>query len=474
MNFCTECGHPLGDQHQFCTNCGAKQESADSSTSGQASDQPLHDQTEHRPPPQQPSRSASKSTINKPPNKPMKKRTKILLISAAAVVVVLFGTHMGLQAYFDPMDDLQAMDQAAAEDDAATFTSYIDFTDDRLLDKQAYLAYIQTNEWDSAKKQYRQLIEEGNDLTRDITDRNGSTLFTVQPDDHLLGLYTTYSLKAQPTELTMTTPLEDTEMTIDEETTTGSPDDPGRFKAYPGTYDLNAKASNAYGDFAIDHSLEIESQQAYELNLDFTGDTYDFRTNHKDAILFINGEETGQKLGELDELGPIPDDSDIKMHAEWTTPDGDVIKSNTVTPDDNKMFGVIPFSFAENEDTNKHARNTILDFRSDYEKALNSKDYSQIASYIQSGSEAESELKEYIGDLEDKGYNYNFTANSVQDVETIDEETLEVTSREQFIFTNHRGKTTDYDRIKTYTVTTTNDAYEISSIDYDETNRDEN
>ncbi|MFD1362365.1 TcaA NTF2-like domain-containing protein [Lentibacillus salinarum] len=516
MNYCTECGHPLEQQHHFCINCGAEQAPVDGTPAdggsahdeghptGQEADMPSADhsppkampegqsqdghqadeQPTGQPPEQQSTRSSVKQTAAGPPRKPMKKRTKILIAAAVVFVGVLFGTHKALSSYFDPMKDLQAMDQAVAGDDAEAFVSYIDVANESLLDEQAYMQYIKEYEWEAVKAQYSDIIQADDSLTSTITNIDGEPLFTAQPEGRLLGLYTTYSLKAEPTMLAVHTTMEDTEISIGDESATINPDEPKEWSLYPGSYAITGTAGNMFGEFTYDDSVEILTQKTTEMTLEFSGSTHSFSTNQPEATLFVEGEDTGTTLGEIDTLGPIPEDNEISMHAEWTSPDGDVVKSETVTQNDAQFIGGIPFSFDKSEmeeaDTEEAAADisgddagdTVLDFRDAYEKAVNTKDYSLIESFILEGSEAEDELQEYIGDLKETDYDYDFTSNEVLDVEEVDDETVNVTTNEVFVFTNHRDEQTDYDRVKTYTVKLEDGDYKISLIEYDETNRD--
>ncbi|WP_087974144.1 zinc ribbon domain-containing protein [Oceanobacillus rekensis] len=114
----------------------------------------------------------------------------------------------------------------------------------------------------------------------------------------------------------------------------------------------------------------------------------------------------------------------------------------------------------------------VLQFRDAYENSLNSKDFSLIESYLKVDSHAYDELEEYVGNLKDTAYAYEFTSNEVINTKEIDDSTVEVTTNEIFVFTNHLDEQIDYDRDKVYNVNITDDGYEITKIDYVETNRD--
>lgn len=499
MNYCTECGKPLGKDHDFCTHCGTKYESPDqqlNNKSSKAGHSPSEDYSYLHPPPEQrkQKRYAAKQNTTEIKRQPMKKRTKIIIAAAVSLIVTLFGTHLGLSSYFDPMRDLQAMDQAVASNNATEFASYIDFNEEASLNKEAYLQYIKGSEWETVKTQYTDITRAESPLTSTIRSTDGSPLFTVLPENHVFGLYTTYSLSAEPSILTVHTPIDDTAFSIGDVTDTISTDTPKEISLYPGTYKITGTASNMFGDFTFEDSIDIPTQQADEINLEFTGETYAISTNQQDAVLFVDGASTERTLGEIDSLGPIPEDSNSFMHAEWTAPSGNVIQSETVTQNDASLFGTIEFDFEEQEETaqpkgseqqdneetqvasakisSAEAGDTVLQFRDAYERAVNAKDYRLIDSYLLSGSDAAKELQTYIGDLQETAFQFDFTSNEVLHVEQIDDETAKVTTNELFTFTNHLGEVTDYDRVKTYTMKLVNGDYKISLIEYDQTNRD--
>lgn len=451
MKYCKECGSELNDQHDFCTNCGTKQIPST---------------------PQEPLQQSKRN--------PMRKRTKIMIGATAAFVILLFGVHIGLSSYFDPMKDLQAMEQAITSDNATEFMTYIEFDDKALLNEETYFNYVKENEWESVRTQYMEILKDKNELTSKINSINGQLLFTVQPNKHLFGLYTTYTFKAHPSTLTVHTALNNTEVSISEATETMNASKEKEFKLYPGIYTIKANANTIYGEFTYSDSIEIGAQQAEEMELNFDGNTYSFRTNQPKATLFVNNKDSGLTLGEIDFLGPFPEDTEVNMHAEWKTSDGDVIKSDIVTQRSAGVFGGVPFVFDEtksevatSETPNRKAGDTVLHFRDAYEKAVNNKDYSLIKPFMKKDSDASEDLKEYIHDLKDTDYAYNFTSNKVLTVEEMDSNTVEVMTNEKFIFTNHRDEQTEYDREKVYTLIFENGSYQITKIEYVKTNRDE-
>ncbi|GAB3056285.1 TcaA NTF2-like domain-containing protein [Virgibacillus ainsalahensis] len=483
MKFCTSCGSQLSEKQTFCTECGVKQE-----TTQPVESKPSATSFEQETPQQEVPVSA--------PRKPMAKRTKILIGTAAGLLLVLFGTHLFLSSYFDPIKDLQAMDNAVTSNDRDEFMSHITFDDAAVLDEESYFAYIKDNEWDLTREKYLELLEKQQEnpspLDQSLSSVTGEKLFTVKKKPLVFGIYTTYSLEANPTKLSVSASMDDTEITVGEESQTLKADAPEEFLIYPGTYAVLGHAQNEFGEFTYEDTLDIGAKEVHELPITFADNTYAFSTNIPDATLFVNGEDTELRLMELDRIGPVPEDSEMELHAEWTSSEGE-----TYTAEGQNGWGGLTFNFDETEiyqeETQSEAEvasteteeesesetktdsgdagEIVLDFRDAYENAVNNKDFSQIDSFLQDDSTADSELSEYIGDLEDTDYHYDFTSNEVLDVSE-DGNEIEVTTNELFTFTNHLNDVTEYDREKVYTLVSEDGSYKITNIEYLETNRD--
>ncbi|PKR77876.1 hypothetical protein CEY16_08075 [Halalkalibacillus sediminis] len=476
MNFCTECGEKKNPQSSFCSNCGTKYE-----TTPLAKNEPQRRRT------------------TSPQKNPMKKSTKIWISSVAALILILFGSYKGLEAFYDPMNDLQDMDQAISSNDAESFNEFVKFDEKAVLHKEDYFQYIKEYEWQSVRSQYISLIENENSsakgLSQAFNSMNGQKIFTVKPEKELFGLFTSYSLHAEPTDLIVSSSMNETLVKLNDIEETLPMDEPIRFtKIYPGSYNLTGEAETLFGNFEYDETIEILPLEENEVRMDFYGESVYVDTNKSDAKLFINGEDTGHILGDFEYLGPLPEDSNMEFHGEWTSPDGQVLKTDTMTLEDSDWYGLnfyfdeyaleednafedeadedIDLASTENDNLYEEISDFVLSFRDDYEIAVNTKDYSMIDSYLQDEGEAQAELSTYISDLEDSAYHYEFTSNEIIEVYEMDAETYEVTTNELFVFTNHLDEQTEYDRTKTYTLHYKNDDFSIEKIEYNETNRD--
>lgn len=453
MSYCTECGKALQNNQAFCESCGAKRE-------------------------------VEKENSNKKvPKIPMSKKKKVSLSIAGILVIGLVSTHMILSSIYDPMKKIQSMDNAMTGNSEEGFLEYITFDKDSLLDKKQYFSYMNTLDWEDMREQLVTITESDLKFDAFVKDQRGHDVFKVERDS-ILGLYKTYDIEAVPNQLFITTNMEPATFRIGDKTVSvkdsSEPVEVG--KVYPGTYTVKADAANLYGEFSIEDDIEVKPTKSGDSkhSLEFSGDTYAIDTNFPEAVLFINGQSTKKSLQELEYLGPFPEDKEVTMFAELSQADGKAIKSEEVTQHQGS-WGSLTFVFeeedenlsADSSDTMEEANQFVLDFRDSYEQALNTRDYTLISSYLLSGSLAEEELVEYIGDLQDKDYSYDFRDNTIINSHEAEEGTFEITTNENFIFTNHLGEQTTYDREKIYTIIKEDSSFKIKKIDIHDTERNE-
>lgn len=341
MKFCTHCGIEQQNNQKLCMTCGKK-----------VMKQPKHE-TPLKQNVEGNNNDEETPTFKKNQQKKnMKMRTKITIGLIISLTVILFGAHQWLLSHFDAMKDLQTMDQAITSNDSTAFLKHIELDENALLNEESYFAYIRDHEWNYVKEQYIDIVQskEMNQSHLDIVikGQEQDKLFLLKREAILFGLYTTFTWQAIPTNLSITS-IEDMDITVKIDTLEQSIKSNSTIDIsaiYPGTYDVFAEAENIFGTFEYDKELNLQARNINELDIDFNLKKYPIITNKWDATLFINGENTEKKLDELEYIGPIPENYNIRMHAEWETNDGKVIKSEEVTNEDFDIYG-LSFEFDE-------------------------------------------------------------------------------------------------------------------------------
>ncbi|MGM7703003.1 TcaA NTF2-like domain-containing protein [Pseudalkalibacillus sp. Hm43] len=479
MRYCTECGSELNEESTFCTECGTNQTTSKSTKN--VVEKPLH------------SKTSNVKTF-----KPLSKKNKILIASIAIIFIAVFATHKIFSNYYDPMAQLKEIDQAVNNGDSELLFSHIDYDEDALLDKDQFINHLQESDWEFIRTSLTNTImnEENNSFHQTVKDFSGNKVFVVKVEEELLGLYQKYIFEAVPNNLYAISNYSATKLNLlKKDYEIESADEPTEIvKAYPGTYNFKAILDNEFGSITLDEQVVVmgDGNNQDNLYIDFPVRQYHASSNMEDAILYINGVSTGKTLEEYEILGPFPDGEKVEMYAEWSAPNGKKVKSETITQEDVSWGGLF-FDFdlevieslatleihdernienaSENASNEDIVANHILSFRDAYEVSLNTRDFSHIEGFMLSDSHAYDELKTYIGKLKDQGYKYDFIENSILETNEIADGKFEVSTNEHFIFTNHEGKQTEYNRSKIYTVIEVDGTYKIQKIDINDTDR---
>ncbi|UOQ45580.1 hypothetical protein MUN89_06460 [Halobacillus salinarum] len=415
----------------------------------------------------------------------MSRKKKISIIAAIALTAILISMHLLILSLLDPMKDVKAMDRAMTESNQDAFFTHLTLDDKAMLNKQEYLNYLNQADWKNIRTQLTEALNGDKNFDSSIQDFDGNTLFMVKKNTVVPGIYHNYEIQAVPSLVMVHSNLPASFFLKDHSVELKNPEEPLELVAsYPGKIEINGLMKTEFGDIKQKQTIEIVPNQSQEIvvEFEFPERTYQITTNVPEATLYINGKSTNKQLKDYEALGPFPEDKEVKMHAEWKDKQG-TNHSTEVVNQASGYWGDLDFEFELEEEVMagssressansvEAANNHVLSFRDAYEQALNSKDFNIVSSFL--AKDAGAELKNYIGKLKDKGYSYNFTNNEVTHSVQNDEDTYKITTNEKFIFTNHLGEQTKYDRNKTYTVEETDEGLKIIKITIEDTNRNE-
>ncbi|MGB8000216.1 MAG: hypothetical protein WCF60_09055 [Anaerobacillus sp.] len=112
----------------------------------------------------------------------------------------------------------------------------------------------------------------------------------------------------------------------------------------PGDYHFETELINESYTMRGEADVEVVgSEETLQVELPVNGTFVIPESNYGDAVLFINGKDTGLTVGDSDELGPFPTDGSVVMHAEKTFEAG-VVKSPSVSIEGEEVSLVIDYS----------------------------------------------------------------------------------------------------------------------------------
>ncbi|WP_244877717.1 TcaA NTF2-like domain-containing protein [Halobacillus kuroshimensis] len=365
---------------------------------------------------------------HRPPRKPMSKKKRVGIFSIIALVVLLTSAHFIISSVTDPLKIVQAMDRAVTDQDAEAFFDEVDVNETALINKEEYLSYIHSSDWESMRIQLTEGFEseDGQKFDFSIYEYGGGKVFTVKEHPKVFGLYSTYDIEAIPNQVVASANVEDTSVSIEGETlkVKGVSEYQDLTLAYPGEYDVKGEAESEFGTFEYRGTLSVFPNELNEseLMIDFPSNSYILNTNKEDAILFINGESTDKPLSAYPELGPFPVEEEVTVHAEWEDEDGKTHTTEKVDTQSN-LWGSIPLYFEELEaeevnvdrepDSNTYTKEDednsqgetiekaevedfMLQFLGQSIDALNSKDFSIVEPYFSADGTGKAESRDFI------------------------------------------------------------------------------
>ena len=462
--FCIECGYKNPDKNAiFCTNCGY----------------PFSHNNEEK-------ASIEKETPVRTEKKRQRKGKKLLLIALISLCIIGTGSYFAINYMTDPMKKFTALENAVMEGEQTQFIDGVSFDENILLDETSYFEWMKTEEWDDVKLELLSIfkremnVEEPTRFTAfSIEDE---PLFYVDVTPYVFGLFHTYEVHAAPTKLLVPEDYLTLQVKIADESFDLTKMKKGEtvLEVYPGVYPFEA-VSTEDDEIVYDEKLLIEPYASLFIPITDGRVTYTFATapSYDSAVLYINGKKSDYTLKALMEDGTLKARDIQTLHAEWTAKDGKITRSNTIYMDEMGESDTLSFEFDERNTSTLQTKDEklldigsfILSFRDAYEDSVNEGNYQYIARFLQDGSEVEKELIQFVDDMNQASYYYDFKLNTVTDVKKKKDNMYEVKTNETFVFHDDDGLVYDYDRDKRYHVKEKDETYEIIKIDYIDTKK---
>lgn len=475
--FCQECGNRLEENQAFCAECGTsvqqtvKEEKAPGVT-----------------------QTGPATPVPPKAKKPMTFKKKILVSLVSMLIIGLIAGHYVIQAKTSPQDKIDAFLSALSADDAKAAMAAIEIPQGTEKNEQVFMSYLNEQNMNDLQTRMYEAASEviGDGIPRNVTHENGTDLFRISKNT-FIGIYPVINIEVIPVEAKLTTDLKSGEYQLGNKTIDlGKENELGSY--LPGIYPSSFTAKSG----KVMHKMEQEQPLVggEEVVIELISDTLMVKvwSNDPKSIVYLNGESTGKTIEELPMIGPISDEEEIKVYVERKGEKGAIQKSEEITASAGD-FAELPIYSSETgsgkvagdttdteEKVEEEPEKTsvfqedqlivfIQDFRSSYENALNNKDFSQVDSYLMKDSLARKELVEFIGDLGNDYFLYEFNTDQVTATDIQGEKAF-VTTYEEFDFTNHLGEILNYERNKEYELVLEGTEYKISKINILETNKE--
>lgn len=474
MNFCQECGKPLEPTAAFCTNCGTKTEQSQQASTT-SKDQPHHQETS---PTSEQIVSSPKQTIHHEqvaaqPKQPMGKGKKILLSIIALFAIALIGTHFYLSNHFDPLKKIEAMNDAFHKKDQKAFYEHFNVPKGTIATADSFFNVVQDMNWPSLRSELMYQIDNLQEkVPTDPIAYEGADFIRLEKKPILFGLYNDISFSLIPLNASIEVPFKEMTVTIADEIVTSKEDDEiieiGQF--IPGTYDWSFKMERHQMPLKNKGTVELyaeEGQQAL-FSPDWGFETVSIYSEVDDAILYVNGKSTKEKVSGYYELYPVILDDKTEIQLVTKNGKGKEVTSEKMTLDSTNLD--ISFKHIEQEKAAANKREEVesvfYNFRSDYEDAIYTLDFSYIRDYFKPNSKIQKDYRKFVEDHATiAGYDYDFRTNEVTDVKEQKDGKYELTSFETFYYSSADEGTIYYERTKKYVLSEENGMFYIESID---------
>ena len=456
MKYCQSCGKQMHENELYCPECGFKSESVD---------------------------ERKVTTEQIAPGKvvlkqPMKRKNKILLSSLTILVIAFASTHFYLTNKFNSDEKLKSVVISINEGDSDALLSEIVIPENTIYEKEIYLNYLENQDGNYLLDELLKATEYTlkDKIPRYVSDEYDNEVFKISNDSFLF-FYPRLKIEAVPISINALTDIENGVLTIAGETFKLSKEENELGKALPGEYVLKYEVKDAFNLPAKEFLYDLQKGENENIKI-LSGELMvTIPQDYAGGNLVIDGKKMNNSLEGETKIGPFIENESISL--QLSNPNG--ISEEVYA----RAGETVSFYFPSSEETEvsfveydevdineQDLSNFFLEYRQAYENALNAKNFSLAENYLLEGSVAYDELVEFVADIGNDYYLYEFNKDEIINYE-INPTSAKIFTYEEFDFTNHEGIKTNYKRNKEYDIVLHDDGYlKITNINITETVRD--
>jgi hypothetical protein len=409
---------------------------------------------------------------------PMTRKNKILLGSITILVIAFASTHLYLANKFNSDEKLKAVVISMNEGDSDALLSEIVIPENTIYEKEIYLNYLENQDdnylLDELLKATEYTLKDN--IPRYVNDEFENEVFKISNDPFLF-FYPRLKIEAVPIPINAVTDIENGVLTIAGKTFKLSKEETELGKALPGEYVLKYEVEDEFNLPAKEFLYDLQKGENEKIQILSEELMVTIPQDYAGGILVVDGEKMNESLEGETLIGPFIEDESITL--QLSNPNG-------ISEEVNAMAGeTVSFYFPSSEETEvslveydevdineQDLTNFYLEYRQAYENALNAKNFSLAENYLLEGSVAYDELVEFVGDIGNDYYLYEFNKDEIINYE-VNPTSAKLFTYEEFDFTNHEGVITNYKRNKEYDIVLHDDGYlKITNIKITETVRD--
>lgn len=299
--------------------------------------------------------------------------------------------------------------------------------------------------------------------------RDSSQTFNIELVGKKYLFFPEYKINIQPSFIEIKASAKDIKFTLDNKEI-GKSDSDSFKKKYgpfmPIEHTLLADYKGKYVSLSNSYDVSLDKGSREE-SIDVLNDLkyVNVDSDHPEAELFVNNKDSGLKVSDAKELGPVTKNTEIYGVVEQ---DGTKLRSkNYNISDDDNIY--LDFTDAENklDDVQDKIKDLVNLYTNAFTQAVNSNDVSQIEPYVHPGSDLYNEQSSYIPSTYQKGIReYLRTCNIVSvNVNDDNESGTVVTSEVYDIEDSNENTTTKTFNYKyTFKYNESINSYQLTSI----------
>ncbi|MED4533067.1 hypothetical protein ABET51_16425 [Metabacillus fastidiosus] len=312
MSYCGNCGTQLMKNDQFCAECGQQ-------VQGEKAVNLEKRET-----------ATEQTRLGKGQGEPLFKsrKSKIIAICAAIFLILLAGSYFTVKQMTSSKAVAEGFIEAINKKDAKKIKKFINNgqyemkADDRKA--KEFLTYLHNN-----PRMITSIIE-GLRYEAAVYENNASygepsPYVSLQHKGDKWVVFDNYTIKIPTYYMEISSDIDKTDIYVNGEKAGIIKEKEKSFGPFlPGEYEIKAVINSDYGTVEQKGKINTAdlSGQTETIGFDWSDHFINIETNDETAYLFINNKNTGKKISEISELGPIPLNGSIKVFAQRKTGGG--------------------------------------------------------------------------------------------------------------------------------------------------------
>lgn len=340
-------------------------------------------------------------------NKKNKRKSKIVLIISAFLIVVIGGVFFYFKFTTKDANDIANEFSNSISTSNADELSNILYCNDENLPINNSNAKVLINYFSKNPSKFSEI---NNDFKKGQFTNTDSPL-SIEEIRKDLFFFPVYKLVINPSFIKVKTDFKDAKVKIGDKTYGDLTYKNEIGPLMPGEYDLKSEISNSYLKKSEDIDVNTFDKSTQDVDLFNKLITMHVTSDIPDAELYINNKDTGVKVKDASDFGPVDPNSMVYGVA---TVDGKKIVSNKYQINyDNSVN--INFADAQKAEANfKSDLHSLLSNYSDaFAYAVNWNDFNYVSSYLEEGSPIYAKQKKVIPEIYSKDIRESFESTEI-------------------------------------------------------------